>query len=79
MLVGVERLAERRERLDAGAVERGRDLARDHREALHDILVALGCLERVLEVVERGQQLLGELAPRPRSTAAAFSRAMRLR
>ena len=40
--------------------------------------VCLRRLEREVEVVERGQQLLGELVA-PRSAAAAFSRAIRLR
>ena len=60
--------------------QRRDQLVADQREAADDVgVTALGRLERDLEMVERGQQLLGEPAPRRAAAAAAFSRAIRLR
>src|SRR5437588_8562459 len=59
---GVELLAERRKRLDAHARERGADLAAHEAHALEQRVSGRRCGDRAVEVVERRQELLGELA-----------------
>ena len=51
--------------LDPGAPEGDRQLGGDEADALGQVMLGIGPLDglqRALEVVERGQQLLGELA-----------------
>ena len=68
--------------LDAGALERAEELAADEAQTVDQHLVGVGVAgvrERAVEVVERRQELDARAATAPRASAAAASRATRLR
>src|ERR1700684_2351264 len=60
LLVGIEGLAERRERLDAHTCERGGYLRAHQAHPGEQRILGLSRLDRAVEVVERRQELLGE-------------------
>ena len=60
VLVRVERLAERVDALDAGLLERAEELGVHQLDALADLLVRVHVVERELEAVEHGQELLDQ-------------------